>query len=244
MELEGKDEIGELAKAFSKMSVKVDFLIKENYKKEILRKNAELNMLQEQINPHFLYNALSSVSVLAIRNGNKEIWHMVQNLAEFYRISLNKGKNILTVGEEINLLKSYLSIQEIRFGEKLKVFMNIPGEFMRYETIKLILQPVVENAIHHGMRDDGSVLEISIWLEGQGDFMEFTVEDNGTGIAEEKIQELNCQIEHAVEGYGLKNVAARIQMQYGKEYGVKIYSEKGKWTRVIIKLPKRGKAVC
>lgn len=169
---------------------------------------------------------------------------MVQNLAEFYRISLNKGKNILTVGEEINLLKSYLSIQEIRFGEKLKVFMNIPGEFMRYETIKLIIQPVVENAIHHGMRDDGSVLEISIWLEGQGDFMEFTVEDNGTGIAEEKIQELNCQIEHAVEGYGLKNVAARIQMQYGKEYGVKIYSEKGKWTRVIIKLPKRGKAVC
>lgn len=87
--LEGKDEIGELAKAFSRMSVKVDFLIKENYKKEILRKSAELNMLQEQINPHFLYNALSSVSVLAIRNGNKEIWHMVQNLAEFYRISLN-----------------------------------------------------------------------------------------------------------------------------------------------------------
>lgn len=244
VELEGEDEIGELAKAFSEMSVKVDSLIKDNYKKEILRKNAELNMLQEQINPHFLYNALSSVSVLAIRNGNKEIWNMVQNLAEFYRISLNKGKNILTVGEEINLLKSYLSIQEIRFGEKLKVFMKIPGELMRYETIKLILQPVVENAIHHGMRDDGSVLEIKICLEDQGESMEFTVEDNGMGIAEEKIQELNCQIEHAVGGYGLKNVAMRLQMQYGENYGVKIHSEKGKWTKVTVKLPKKEKDEC
>lgn len=242
--LEGKDEIGELAKAFSRMSVKVDFLIKENYKKEILRKSAELNMLQEQINPHFLYNALSSVSVLAIRNGNKEIWHMVQNLAEFYRISLNKGKNILTVGEEINLLKSYLSIQEIRFGEKLKVCMHVPGELMHYETIKLILQPVVENAIHHGMRDDGSALEITICLEDRGDFMEFTVEDNGTGIGEEKVQELNCQMRHGAEGYGLKNVAARLQMQYGEKYGVKIYSEEGEWTRVTIKLPKNEKAMC
>lgn len=242
--LEGKDEIGELAKAFSKMSVKVDVLIKENYQKEIMRKNTELNTLQEQINPHFLYNALSSISLLAIRSGNEQIWHMTQNLAEFYRTSLNKGKNVVTIGGEINLLKSYLAIQQVRFGEALEVAFDVPAELMKYETIKLVLQPIVENAIHHGMRDDGSVLHINISLREKKEALEWSVEDDGVGIEKEKMNELNSQIRHAESGFGMKNVVTRIQMQYGKEYGVKIYSKIEKGTKIIITLPKNKKSEC
>lgn len=242
--LEGKDEIGELAKAFSKMSVKVDILIKENYQKEIMRKNTELNMLQEQINPHFLYNALSSISLLAIRSGNEQIWHMAQNLAEFYRTSLNQGKNLVTIGGEINLLKSYLAIQQVRFGDSLEVAFDVPAELMKYETIKLVLQPIVENAIHHGMRDDGSVLHINISLREKKEVLEWSVEDDGVGIEEEKMNELNSQIRHAESGFGMKNVVTRIQMQYGKEYGVKIYSKIEKGTKIIITLPKNKKSEC
>lgn len=234
----GKDEVGLLAGAFSEMSIKVDYLIKEIYEKELIKKSVELNLLQEQVNPHFLYNALSSITSFAIRSGDKQIIEMVQHLADFYRISLNNGRNILSVRDEINLLKSYLSIQQIRFGDMVSVEFDLEENLLEYKTIKLILQPLVENAIHHAVREDQSPLKISIRLYEDDKGLVFEITDNGKGMEEKTVEELNTQIQSAVRGYGLKNVSIRIQLQYGRDYGVQVFSKEQKGTTVVIHIPK------
>jgi len=234
----GRDEIGLLAEAFSEMSAKVDSLIKDIYQKELIKKSAEISLLQEQINPHFLYNALSSITSLAIRSGDKQISMMVQHLANFYRISLNNGRNVMTIREEINLLKSYLEIQEVRFGDMIVVNFQIDKGLLEYKTIKLILQPIVENAIHHAIRENQETLVITIKLYEDDMGIVFEIIDNGIGMDEKMLQELNMEIQSSVRGYGLKNVSIRIQLQYGRNYGVHVYSEIQIGTKVVINLPK------
>ncbi len=233
----GRDEIGILAEVFSDMSFMVKHLIKDIYEKELIRKAAELNLLQEQINPHFLYNVLSSISSMAMRSGNAEIMDMVEHLALFYRISLNKGKNILSVREEVNLLENYLQLQKVRFGEAIQVDYDLDEELMDCRIIKLILQPLVENAIHHAMKDETAILHIGITLRREQDHMLFIITDDGVGMEAETVEEINTEIRNAVRGFGLKNVSIRIQLQYGQAYGVKVYSKEGEGTQIYIKLP-------
>ena len=233
----GRDEIGILAEVFSDMSLMVKHLIKDIYEKELIRKAAELNLLQEQINPHFLYNVLSSITSMAIRSGNSEISDMVDHLALFYRISLNKGKNILTVREEVKLLENYLEIQKVRFGDAIQITCDLDENLMDCLIIKLILQPIVENAIHHAMKDETEVLHIAVTLKQEADYMVFTIIDDGVGMDENTVKEINSEIRTAVRGFGLKNVSIRIQLQYGQDYGVKVYSKINEGTRVLIKLP-------
>lgn len=233
----GRDEIGILAEVFSDMSFMVKHLIKDIYEKELIRKAAELNLLQEQINPHFLYNVLSSISSMAMRSGNTEIMDMVEHLALFYRISLNKGKNILSVREEVNLLENYLQLQKVRFGEAIQVAYDLDEELMDCRIIKLILQPLVENAIHHAMKDETAILHIGITLRREQDHMLFIITDDGVGMEAETVEEINTEIRNAVRGFGLKNVSIRIQLQYGQAYGVKVYSKEGEGTQIYIKLP-------
>jgi two-component system, sensor histidine kinase YesM len=194
--------------------------------------------LQEQVNPHFLYNALSSITSFAIRSGDKHTIEMVQHLADFYRISLNNGRNILSIRDEINLLKSYLSIQQIRFGDMVMVEFDLDESLLEYKTIKLILQPLVENAIHHAIREDQAVLVINIKLFEDDKGLVFEITDNGKGMEEKMVEDLNTEIQSAIRGYGLKNVSIRIQLQYGKEYGVQVYSRQQVGTRVVIHIPK------
>ncbi len=234
----GKDEVGLLAEAFSEMSIKVDYLIKEIYEKELIKKSVELNLLQEQVNPHFLYNALSSITSFAIRSGDKQTIEMVQHLADFYRISLNNGRNILSIRDEINLLKSYLSIQQIRFGDMVLVNFDLEESLLDYKTIKLILQPLVENAIHHAIGEDQGTLQITVKLYEDEKGIVFEITDNGKGMEEKMVTELNTEIQSAIRGYGLKNVSIRIQLQYGKDYGVQVFSELNVGTRVVIHIPK------
>lgn len=219
------------------MSFMVKHLIKDIYEKELIRKAAELNLLQEQINPHFLYNVLSSISSMAMRSGNTEIMDMVEHLALFYRISLNKGKNILSVREEVNLLENYLQLQKVRFGEAIQVAYDLDEELMDCRIIKLILQPLVENAIHHAMKDETAILHIGITLRREQDHMLFIITDDGVGMEAETVEEINTEIRNAVRGFGLKNVSIRIQLQYGQAYGVKVYSKEGEGTQIYIKLP-------
>lgn len=239
----GQDEIGKLAETFSEMSSMVNHLIRDIYEKELIRKAAELNLIQEQVNPHFLYNALSSINSLAVRKGNMDISQMVQHLAEFYRISLNKGKNILTVREEVNLLNHYLEIQKVRFADAVEVTYDLDEELLECRIIKLILQPVVENAIHHAMREENAVLHIHICLRrmpetegGQGK-MVFTITDDGMGMDEETVRDLNSEMQSAVHGFGLKNIVVRINMQYGAGYDVRVYSRNGEGSRIEMCLP-------
>ncbi|MFQ9013559.1 MAG: sensor histidine kinase [Lacrimispora saccharolytica] len=233
----GKDEIGQIGDAFNVLNVKIQRLIRENYEKKIKLQSEELNLMQEQINPHFLYNALSVISAMALRERGMQTVKSVKYLADFYRISLNKGKQILSIQEEVELLKNYMKIQKLRFGSSIQVEYDIKKELLTLKTIKLLLQPLVENSIRHGRKSDEEVLMIRVRVQLDGERVCFSVEDNGVGIEQDKLEKLRSQLEKFEEGYGLKNVHNRVRLTYGEEYGVKIESVFGKGTRVLVYIP-------
>lgn len=233
----GKDEIGQIGDAFNVLNVKIQRLIRENYEKKIKLQSEELNLMQEQINPHFLYNALSVISAMALRERGMQTVKSVKYLADFYRISLNKGKQTLSIQEEVELLKNYMKIQKLRFGSSIQVEYDIKKELLTLKTIKLLLQPLVENSIRHGRKSDEEVLMIRVRVQLDGERVCFSVEDNGVGIEQDKLEKLRSQLEKFEEGYGPKNVHNRVRLTYGEEYGVKIESVFGKGTRVLVYIP-------
>lgn len=233
----GKDEIGQIGDAFNLLNQRIQWLIRENYEKKIKLQSEELNLMQEQINPHFLYNALAAISALVLREGQGQTVKCVKYLADFYRISLNKGKQVLSIREELELLKNYLNIQKVRFGESIQVEYEVKKELLTLKTIKLLLQPLVENSIHHGRRSEEEILMIRVSIFLEGDRVCFSVEDNGNGIKQEKLEKLRGQLEQFEEGYGLKNVHNRVRFTYGEGYGVKIDSVSGVGTRVRVYIP-------
>ena len=238
----GRDELDEIADSVNQMGEQIHTLIEESYKKELDRKISELNLLQEQINPHFLYNALSSISVLAMGNGDKVASRAILYLSDFYRITLSKGKQDITIREELNLLESYLKIQRMRFDDSIEVEYELDESLLDVHVVKLTLQPIVENAIHHGRDDDSEVFHILIRLfEEQGKTV-FEVIDDGCGMDPEKLMELQNSMNHSEGGYGLRNVNIRIKLQYGPQYGVYIESERGFGTKIRIEFPGRERA--
>lgn len=238
----GRDELDEIADSVNQMGEQIHTLIEESYKKELDRKISELNLLQEQINPHFLYNALSSISVLAMGNGDKAASRAILYLSDFYRITLSKGKQDITIREELNLLESYLKIQRMRFDNSIEVEYELDESLLDVHVVKLTLQPIVENAIHHGRDDDSEVFHILIRLfEEQGKTV-FEVIDDGCGMDPEKLMQLQNSMNHSEGGYGLRNVNIRIKLQYGPQYGVYIESERGFGTKIRIEFPGRERA--
>ena len=238
----GRDELDEIADSVNQMGEQIHTLIEESYKKELDRKISELNLLQEQINPHFLYNALSSISVLAMGNGDKVASRAILYLSDFYRITLSKGKQDIPIREELNLLESYLKIQRMRFDNSIEVEYELDESLLDVHVVKLTLQPIVENAIHHGRDDDSEVFHILIRLfEEQGKTV-FEVIDDGCGMDPEKLMQLQNSMNHSEGGYGLRNVNIRIKLQYGPQYGVYIESERGFGTKIRIEFPGRERA--
>lgn len=231
----GHDEIGQVSFAFNKMASTIQSLIHDVYVKEIARKESELNTLQAQINPHFLYNTLSSISSLAIKEGAMQVYQMVNYLAKYYRVSLNKGKRIILLEQEINLVKNYVAIQKIRFRDKLHMHYDLDEQLFGNTTIKLILQPFIENCINHAIGDESGI-NINVKLRQEGDDILLQVIDDGIGMTPE-------QLDHALNksdnlsGYGVKNVDDRIKLTYGEEYGVSIFSRLGIGTAVTIRIP-------
>lgn len=231
----GHDEIGQVSFAFNKMASTIQSLIHDVYVKEIARKESELNTLQAQINPHFLYNTLSSISSLAIKEGAMQVYQMVNYLAKYYRVSLNKGKRIILLEQEINLVKNYVAIQKIRFRDKLHMHYDLDEQLFGNTTIKLILQPFIENCINHAIGDESGI-NINVKLRQEGGDILLQVIDDGIGMKPE-------QLDHALNksdnlsGYGVKNVDDRIKLTYGDEYGVSIFSRLGIGTAVTIRIP-------
>lgn len=233
----GQDEIGQISDAFNLMNEQIQILIKENYRKKILIKSSEMNLLQEQINPHFLYNALAVISSIAMREGGNKTVESVSNLANFYRKSLNKGRQAISVQEEVELLKSYMKIQMIRFSDMVNISYDIDTQVLSYRTIKLILQPLVENSINHGRSED-EVLHIQVRVGQKSDRVFYEVKDDGIGIEREKLLKLRSQLKESQGGFGLKNVDIRIKLNYGDDYGVKIQSVYEKGTCIYVEIPK------
>ncbi|EMS69375.1 sensor histidine kinase [Ruminiclostridium cellobioparum] len=234
------DEIGELIENFNSMSARLKFLVDEQYRIGLEAKNAELLALQAQINPHFLYNTLDMINWSAINNNVPEISDTVQTLSRFYKLSLSKGSNIIPIRNEIEHVKMYMEIQNMRFENIFDFQVHIDEEVYQYTTIKIILQPIVENSVLHGIlqKDDRSGLILITGHVSEG-VITLKVQDNGIGIKPEKLKTILTHESNTsgTHGYGVRNINERIKLFYGEQYGLEYNSVPGKGTTVIIRIP-------
>ena len=238
IENDSADEIGDLINGYNSMSKRLDETVNEVYQSKIKEKEYEMRALQAQINPHFLYNSLSMINWKALEADQEDISHITLALSTFYRTALNKGKNILLVKDEIANIKSYLDIQLAMHDNSFDVVYDIDDSILKYETLNLILQPLLENAIGHGIdvKTDGRG-EIRIEGKENGDFLDFTVSDNGVGMTKTQAALI---LSKSSNGYGVSNVNERIKLYYGEQYAVKIDSTPGVGTKVMLHFPKRA----
>jgi two-component system sensor histidine kinase YesM len=240
IENSSKDEIGELIDDYNFMISRMAVLIEEQYKSGKEVKNAELKALQAQINPHFLYNTLDMINWMSFKNMNTEISEAVKSLAKFYKLSLSKGKDIVTLGDEISHISSYVQIQNMRYSNRICLVVNVDEKITHYSIIKITLQPIIENAILHGILGKGAengVITISGKVEN--DILFVYVSDDGTGIPKELLDKIFTGDISSKKGsgYGIKNIDQRIKLYYGENYGLTFRSELGKGTEVEIKIP-------
>ncbi len=235
------DEVAELAVSFNKMAGSMQSLIDKVKEDERKMRKADLRLLQEQIQPHFLYNTLDTIVWLIESNEPDEAVTMVVTLSDFFREILSKGKEFISIEEEEKHISSYLQIQEMRYRDILEYDIQLDQVIYKYQILKLTLQPVVENALYHGIKYKRAKGCIHIHGEKEGDIIRLTVRDDGVGMDEEELEQLRQQIEKPCQetekGFGLANVNERIHMYFGPEYGMKIQSQKGKGTTVEIVIP-------
>ena len=238
---DSEDEVAELAVSFNKMAGSMQSLIDKVKEDERKMRKADLRLLQEQIQPHFLYNTLDTIVWLIESNEPDEAVTMVVTLSDFFREILSKGKEFISIKEEEKHISSYLQIQEMRYRDILEYDIQLDQVIYKYQILKLTLQPVVENALYHGIKYKRAKGCIHIHGEKEGDIIRLTVRDDGVGMDEDELEQLRQQIEKPCQetekGFGLANVNERIHMYFGPEYGMKIQSQKGKGTTVEIVIP-------
>lgn len=242
-----KDEIGELSKSFNSMINRINNLIQTVYETKILKREAELNALQSQINPHFLYNTLQIIDILAENEGIDIICSICRSLSRMFRYSINRGKEVVPLSSELDHVKDYINIQKLRFKDRLGIVYDIEEGIEQNKIIKLVLQPLVENALIHGVQKKKGKCIITIRARMINNVIKITVEDNGSGMDRKQLETLrrsiNEEIIHAkLEGLdrksiGIKNVNARIRLYFGEEYGVEIESEQNVGTKVTVTIP-------
>ncbi len=239
------DEIGRLEESFHLMIVRNQELIAQKFQTKIEKRSAQLRALQAQINPHFLYNTLQSIGGMALKKNAPEIYGVTVDLSDILRYSLSFSKEMVPLGEEIKYLDSYLAIQNQRFGSRIKVVCDIAPEWLTVLIPKLILQPMVENSLEHGLSEKPGVWEITLSARAAGESdMLLSVSDNGLGMAPDRLayirEELAKGADNAIASsahIGLNNVNSRIRLKYGAPYGVSVESEPGQGTNVTILLP-------
>lgn len=231
-----RDEIGNFTNSFGQMLKNLNTMIDEITHSKILQKESELKLLQAQINPHFLYNALSIISWKAIMIRSFEISDLVSTISKYYRTTLNKGKSIISIRDELNNIKSYIDIQLVMHNNNFDVEFDIDETICDFYMINTILQPIVENAIGHGIDGlEGTRGIIRVFGHPDGDNIRFLISDNGNGMPQDTLSRIF--IDQSM-GYGLKNVQDRIRLQFGEEYGLEIMSQPGCGTEVRIIIPK------
>lgn len=232
-----EDEVGALIRGFEKMIIQIKALIEDVYESRLIQKDYEMKALQAQINPHFLYNSLSLINWMALETDQEDISKITLSLSTFYRTALNKGKNILRVRDEIKNMRSYLDIQLMMHDYEFDVDVQVEEDILDYNILNLILQPLIENAINHGidLKTNGRGC-IKIIGEKQNDEIVLIVSDNGVGMSNEQAESI---LTNKSNGYGVKNVNERIKLYYGEQYQLKIESEIGIGTKVKVTIPIR-----
>ena len=236
------DEIGSLAENTQEMSEKIGELLETVKTEQKRMRTAEFKALQAQINPHFLYNSLDSINWLVRKGNTEKAIEMISALTTFFRIGLSKGRDIITVREELEHVRSYLVIQKIRYENQFEYSFYVDPETENYFVPKLMLQPLVENALYHGIKLCDRKCILMIQVLSHGDRIEIEVLDNGAGMDAETLESVRKAMEHKGENransYGVVNVNDRIQILAGQEYGLRLTSEKGVGTSARIVLPK------
>lgn len=245
--IESDDEIGKLSHSFNNMLTKIHDLIKKVYTTELLKTEAELNALQAQINPHFLYNTLQIMDLIAEAEGVETISNICQSLSKIFRYSISQGKEIVPLSMEIEHVKNYVFIQKTRFKDKFDIVYDIHPDLEKYQVIKLIIQPLVENALFHGVERKRGQCTIEVAVKKEEDNLIITVKDDGIGIGEEQLKLLRDSLKGEIlhneimglskRGIGIRNVNARVKLYFGEEYGLYIDSQEYKGTTMTVVLP-------
>ena len=241
----GPYEVQHLGNSIRSMVSTMRQLMDDIIRQEESKRKSELDVLQSQINPHFLYNTLDSIVWMIENNRYDDAIVMVTSLARLFRISLSRGRTLITVGEELEHARHYMTIQKMRFKNKFTSEIRADGEALSCETVKLVVQPIVENAIYHGMEYADGDGEILVWAHIEGEDLYIDVTDNGPGMRQEQVDRLlredggPAAPSRGGSGIGLRNVHQRIQLTYGKPYGLEIESEPDEGTTIRIHLPVR-----
>jgi two-component system sensor histidine kinase YesM len=239
------DEITALGLSFNLMVGKIKELLDAKIEEHEKLKKAELRALQAQINPHFLYNTLDTIIWMAEARRTDQVVELVRVLSRFFRITLSKGKDWITVREELEHVESYLAIQKVRYRDILDYRIDVPEALRDAMVLKLTLQPLVENALYHGIknkRSGGTIVVRGCLLEGG--LLQIQVEDNGIGMSRERLARIRALLDSAADdegaaesGYGINNVNQRVKLYFGPEYGLAIESEDQRGTRVSLVVP-------
>lgn len=244
----GNDEMGEMGTQINKMLDRIQELMDENLNRELLVKNSEIRALQNQINAHFIYNVLESIKMMAEIDEKYEISDSITALGKLLRYSMKWGTGMVLVEDELEYIKNYLVLINLRFDYEITLSLNVADYVLKQEIPKMSLQPIVENAIYHGIEEmaEDTNIYIKSLVDGTDCIIEIT--DAGKGMTEEELDKLRRKIVGEIEvsggkgnGIGLKNVHDRIQMAYGSEYGIQIASKEGCYTKVMIRIPMKYK---
>ena len=236
--VKGNKEVIELSNSFNQMMKRIDELAKKNIEDEKEKRRYELRSLQNQINPHFLYNTLDSIVYLIEKKENDKAEEMIIALSKLFRISISRGKNFIPLEKEIEHAKQYLKIQKIRFGDSFTYEININTDISKYFVNKLILQPIIENAIIHGFKEKegNGVIKVNVYQNNE--FLVLEVVDNGFGILPKKIDEIYKSFNSKeTSGVGLKNVYQRLKLYYGEKADLKINSQLDNGTSISLIIP-------
>jgi len=237
LDTNSQDEIGEISQGFVRIGLRIKEMINDVYITKIKQREAELTALESQINPHFLYNTLDSIRWLAIKEKSYDVSDQIEALAEIFRHVLNKGEPFVTIGQEIDFLMNYMFVQKRKYGQRITLIINADPQLQKHKVPKLILQPLIENSIIHGLEQvvQGGTIEVNI--EKLDEDIRFVVKDNGAGFDERKIREMMRSPEHLNHVFALKNIDERIKLNYGDRYGLSFTSTINVGTRVEVRIP-------
>ncbi|CAN7500630.1 sensor histidine kinase [Paenibacillus sp. LjRoot153] len=234
------DEFSQMALSFNHMTRRIHELVETVYKTKIMEKEAELRALESQIKPHFLYNTLATISWVARKSNSPEITHLSNTLAKFYRLVLNKGRSIIMVRDEIEMVRTYVQIQKFRFEDLFDIVFEVDEEIYKYHTAKNILQPLVENALIHGIEPKRAHGTIIIKAGSRDDRLFYQVIDDGVGIQKDKIDAiLQGQVDNSSgSGYAIKNIMERLDAYYGDQHSFELFGRPGIGTVITITFAK------
>ncbi len=237
-----KDEFGQLYTSYNSMVQEVEILIQELYQQQLVKSELELKVLQEKINPHFLYNTLDTINWIAKEHQIPDISKMVLDLSTMYRMTFNKGNDMISIKDMLVGISCYLSIQKVRYGDSFSFSFSMEKNLMNFEILNLIVQTLVENAIVHGMSEKSSQGLITINAHVENRILIIKVADNGKGMSNEMLQLIRQSINSKMIGSesGLRNVQKRIKLYYGEAYGIEVDSIINNGTIITIRLPFEG----